>query len=92
MTSTRDPILAVLGRLISTPITLRLKWPLSTSKEMCSLPNLISSSCLPSLFFTGHFESSSLYRRELNALVELVDNVLHDLALFDDTLDLADQK
>lgn len=32
-----------------------------TSKEMCSLPNLISSSCRPSLFFCGHLVSSSLY-------------------------------
>lgn len=28
---------------------------------MCSLPSLISSSCLPSLFFCGHFVSSSLF-------------------------------
>ena len=32
-----------------------------TSNEMCSLPNRISSSCRPSLFFCGHFESSSLH-------------------------------
>ena len=31
-----------------------------TSKEMCSLPSLISSSWRPSLFFCGHFVSSSL--------------------------------
>lgn len=33
---------------------------ISTSNEMCSLPNRISSSCLPSLFFCGHLVSSSL--------------------------------
>ena len=31
-----------------------------TSKRMCSFPSRISSSCLPSRFFSGHLESSSL--------------------------------
>ena len=31
-----------------------------TSNDMCSFPHLISSSWRPSLFFSGHLESSSL--------------------------------
>jgi len=45
-----------------------------TSKEMCSLPNRISSSCLPSLFFWGHLVSSSLFRT-------VSDAVLHSTSL-----------
>ena len=60
MTSTREPIFAVcrIEGQQSSPIGRRTER--QTSKDMCSLPSLISSSWRPSLFFSGHFESSSL--------------------------------
>ena len=60
-----------------------------TSKEIWSLPSLISNSCLPSLFFSGHLESSSLGMSESSRVsLWLHSSVLHNLAVLDDPLDL----
>lgn len=63
-----------------------------TSKEMCSLPSRISSSWRPSLFFCGHFESSSL---GLSVSVEFLkgdkaDFILQDFTLLDNAFDFLD--
>ena len=64
------------------------------SNDICSLPNRISSSCRPSLFLGGHFESSSLRARLVcNSPLQVWTRYpLHDLALLDDSLDLLDEK
>ena len=59
---------------------------------MCSLPSLISSSCRPSLFFSGHFESSSLQVCQSSIKFGMAEDILHDFALLNDPLDLADKE
>lgn len=49
-----------------------------TSNEMCSLPNLISSSCFPSLFFWGHFVSSS-FMISLSFIIFLISEIIKEL-------------
>lgn len=64
-----------------------------TSNEIWSLPIRISSSCLPSLFFWGHFESSSLSICKPNRAWQrrgTYCRVLHDLAGLDHSSDLFD--
>ena len=64
-----------------------------TSKEICSLPNRISNSCRPSLFFWGHLLSSSLMDCEsVRSSRWSTGNTLHDLARLDDALDFINQE
>ena len=72
---------------------------------MCSLPMRISSSCRPSLFFCGHFVSSSLLRlyqyhshiytlraRRNLSLRCLLAHLLQNLTIFNNALDLLDHE
>lgn len=76
----------------STAATFKSKSCGQTSNEMCSLPSRISSSCRPSLFFSGHLVSSSLRRLLAKITLDEYQCVLHDFALFDYALNLCDKE
>lgn len=49
-----------------------------TSNDMCSVPNRISNSWRPSLFFCGHFESSS-FMISLDFTIRLISSTTNEL-------------